>query len=99
MTALTLSGVTKAFGSTEVLRGVDLHVPARSLTAVLGPSGCGKTTLLRLVAGFDDPAPARSRSTARPSPAPAARGRRSTAGSGTCRRRARCSRTCRSPRT
>jgi len=55
MTALTLSGVTKAFGSTEVLRGVDLHVPARTLTAVLGPSGCGKTTLLRLVAGFDDP--------------------------------------------
>ena len=55
MTALTLSGVTKAFGSAQVLRGVDLHVPARSLTAVLGPSGCGKTTLLRLVAGFDDP--------------------------------------------
>jgi len=55
MTALTLSGVTKAFGSTQVLRGVDLHVPARTLTAVLGPSGCGKTTLLRLVAGFDDP--------------------------------------------
>ena len=35
--------------------GVDLHVPARTLTAVLGPSGCGKTTLLRLVAGFDEP--------------------------------------------
>ena len=55
MTALTLTGVTKAFGSTRVLQGVDLHVPARTLTAVLGPSGCGKTTLLRLVAGFDDP--------------------------------------------
>jgi iron(III) transport system ATP-binding protein len=55
MTALTLSGVTKAFGSTAVLCGVDLHVPARTLTAVLGPSGCGKTTLLRLVAGFDEP--------------------------------------------
>ena len=39
MTALTLSGVTKAFGSTRVLTGVDLHVPARTLTAVLGPSG------------------------------------------------------------
>jgi iron(III) transport system ATP-binding protein len=55
MTALTVSGVTKAFGSTPVLTGVDLHVPARTLTAVLGPSGCGKTTLLRLIAGFDDP--------------------------------------------
>jgi iron(III) transport system ATP-binding protein len=55
VTALTLTGVTKAYGQTPVLAGVDLHVPARSLTAVLGPSGCGKTTLLRLVAGFDDP--------------------------------------------
>jgi iron(III) transport system ATP-binding protein len=34
---------------------VDLHVPSGSLTALLGPSGCGKTTLLRLIAGFDDP--------------------------------------------
>jgi iron(III) transport system ATP-binding protein len=55
MTALTVTGVTKSFDSTQVLDGVDLHVPAHSLTAVLGPSGCGKTTLLRLIAGFDDP--------------------------------------------
>ena len=55
MTALTVTGVTKAYGSTPVLLGVDLHVPERTLTAVLGPSGCGKTTLLRLIAGFDDP--------------------------------------------
>ena len=55
MTALTISGVTKAYGATPVLLGVDLHVPERTLTAVLGPSGCGKTTLLRLVAGFDAP--------------------------------------------
>ncbi len=55
MTALCLRGVTKAFGPVPVLRGVDLDVPERSLTAVLGPSGCGKTTLLRLVAGFDAP--------------------------------------------
>ena len=34
---------------------MDLHVPVGSLTALLGPSGCGKTTLLRLIAGFDDP--------------------------------------------
>ena len=34
-------------------RGLDLEVPAGSLTAVLGPSGCGKTTLLRLIAGFE----------------------------------------------
>jgi iron(III) transport system ATP-binding protein len=55
VTALTVSGVTKNFGPAQVLRGVDLHVPAESFTAVLGPSGCGKTTLLRLIAGFADP--------------------------------------------
>jgi iron(III) transport system ATP-binding protein len=55
MTALTLSGVTKSYGGTTVLDGVDLHVPARGITAVLGPSGCGKTTMLRVVAGFARP--------------------------------------------
>ncbi|MDP9390147.1 MAG: ABC transporter ATP-binding protein [Actinomycetota bacterium] len=56
MSALTVQDLTKSFtSSTPVLAGVDLHVPERSLTALLGPSGCGKTTLLRLVAGFDDP--------------------------------------------
>ena len=65
---------------------------------MLGPSGCGKTTLLRLIAGFDDPdagtIAVRRRAGLRPR---LARGRRSAAGSATCRRRARCSRTCRSP--
>jgi iron(III) transport system ATP-binding protein len=55
MTALTIRGVTKSFGATPVLEGIDLLVPAESFTAVLGPSGCGKTTLLRLIAGFADP--------------------------------------------
>ena len=55
MSALELRGICKSFGATQVLRGVDLEVPAGSLTAVLGPSGCGKTTLLRLLAGFAYP--------------------------------------------
>jgi iron(III) transport system ATP-binding protein len=55
MSSLTVHDVTKSFGSTSVLTGIDLHVPSRGLTALLGPSGCGKTTLLRLIAGFEDP--------------------------------------------
>jgi iron(III) transport system ATP-binding protein len=55
MSSLTVKDLTKSFGTTPVLTGVDLHVPTGSLTALLGPSGCGKTTLLRLIAGFDDP--------------------------------------------
>jgi iron(III) transport system ATP-binding protein len=53
MRQLTVSGLAKAFGDHPVLTGVDLEVPAGSLTAILGPSGSGKTTLLRLLAGFE----------------------------------------------
>jgi iron(III) transport system ATP-binding protein len=52
-TSLSVTGLSKAFGETPVLAGLDLEVPAGSLTAVLGPSGCGKTTLLRLLGGFE----------------------------------------------
>jgi iron(III) transport system ATP-binding protein len=55
MSSLSVKDLTKSFAATPVLTGVDLHVPSGSLTALLGPSGCGKTTLLRLIAGFDDP--------------------------------------------
>jgi iron(III) transport system ATP-binding protein len=54
MSSLTVQDVTKSFGATAVLSGIDLHVPSGSLTALLGPSGCGKTTLLRLIAGFEE---------------------------------------------
>ncbi|MBI2756632.1 MAG: ABC transporter ATP-binding protein [Chloroflexi bacterium] len=52
---VTLRGVARSFGQTQVLHGIDLHVPSGGVTAILGPSGCGKTTLLRLIAGFDAP--------------------------------------------
>jgi iron(III) transport system ATP-binding protein len=55
MSELQVYALDKAFGTTRVLRGVDLTVPEASLVAVLGPSGCGKTTLLRIVAGFERP--------------------------------------------
>ncbi|GAB4585009.1 ABC transporter ATP-binding protein [Nocardia sp. IFM 10818] len=52
MSELRIRGLDAGYRGVEVLRGVDLDIPAGSLTAVLGPSGCGKTTLLRTVAGF-----------------------------------------------
>jgi iron(III) transport system ATP-binding protein len=53
MRQVEVNGLYKAFGAHAVLTGVDLEVPAGSLTAILGPSGSGKTTLLRLLAGFE----------------------------------------------
>jgi len=53
MRQVAVTGLRKAFGAHPVLTGVDLEVPAGSLTAILGPSGSGKTTLLRLLAGFE----------------------------------------------
>jgi len=53
MRQLAVADLHKRFGSHPVLTGVDLEVPAGSLTAILGPSGSGKTTLLRLLAGFE----------------------------------------------
>jgi sulfonate transport system ATP-binding protein len=51
--ALTIRGLRKSFGDNEVLRGIDLHIPAGQFVAVVGRSGCGKSTLLRLIAGLE----------------------------------------------
>src|ERR1700761_598129 len=50
---LTIRGLRKSFGSNEVLRGIDLHIPAGQFVAIVGRSGCGKSTLLRLIAGLE----------------------------------------------
>jgi len=49
---VAVRGITKYYGSTEALRGVDLDFPRGKLTTLLGPSGCGKTTLLKIIAGL-----------------------------------------------
>jgi branched-chain amino acid transport system ATP-binding protein len=49
--ALELGGVTAAYGSIDVLHGVDLAVPRGGVVALLGPNGGGKSTTLRVVAG------------------------------------------------
>ncbi|MEJ1158172.1 heme ABC exporter ATP-binding protein CcmA [Prosthecomicrobium sp. N25] len=53
--AVELTGLRKAFGTTEVLGGISLSVADGEFVSLLGPSGCGKTTLLRIVAGLEAP--------------------------------------------
>jgi sulfonate transport system ATP-binding protein len=50
---LTVRGLRKSFGDNQVLRGIDLHIPAGQFVAIVGKSGCGKSTLLRLIAGLE----------------------------------------------
>ncbi|MEX2501489.1 MAG: ABC transporter ATP-binding protein, partial [Trueperaceae bacterium] len=52
---LRIRGLGKRFGPTVALDGVDLEVPGGALVCFLGPSGCGKTTLLRVIAGLEEP--------------------------------------------
>lgn len=49
---LELRGVRAAYGRIEVVHGVDLEVPAGSVTAILGPNGAGKSTMLKVVCGL-----------------------------------------------
>jgi putative spermidine/putrescine transport system ATP-binding protein len=55
MAGLTLADIHKKFGSVVAARDVNLDLPDGQFVCFLGPSGCGKTTLLRLIAGLENP--------------------------------------------
>ncbi|MCC5974134.1 MAG: ABC transporter ATP-binding protein [Rubellimicrobium sp.] len=52
---IRLTGVNKYYGDYHALRNIDLEIRQGEFFSLLGPSGCGKTTLLRTIAGFEDP--------------------------------------------
>lgn len=52
---IVLDGVRKSFGTTEVLKGIDIRFKRRETAVIIGGSGAGKTTLLRLLIGLDRP--------------------------------------------
>jgi multiple sugar transport system ATP-binding protein len=54
MAPVSLRQVRKAFGSTEVLHGVDVEIEDGEFVILVGPSGCGKSTLLRMIAGLEN---------------------------------------------
>lgn len=55
MGSLVLTGVSKSFGAFRAVEPTNLTLEQGKLTALLGPSGCGKTTLLRMIAGLEEP--------------------------------------------
>ena len=54
MSEVTLKHVVKAYGTNEVIHGIDLEVHSGEFVVFVGPSGCGKSTLLRMIAGLED---------------------------------------------
>ena len=52
---IDIKGITKSFGSLEVLKGIDLHIDKGEIVSIVGPSGAGKTTLLQIIGSLDKP--------------------------------------------
>jgi multiple sugar transport system ATP-binding protein len=54
LAAVAIRAVHKHFGSTHVIRGVDIDIAEDEFCVLVGPSGCGKSTLLRMIAGLEE---------------------------------------------
>ncbi|MEO0914984.1 MAG: ATP-binding cassette domain-containing protein, partial [Pseudomonadota bacterium] len=54
MAGIALKNLTKTYGKTEVLHGIDLEVADGEFVVLVGPSGCGKSTTLRMIAGLEE---------------------------------------------
>jgi multiple sugar transport system ATP-binding protein len=54
MAEIELKNISKSFGSTEVIKSLDLSVSNGEFITIVGPSGCGKSTLLRIIAGLEN---------------------------------------------
>ena len=52
---IDIKGITKSFGSLQVLKGIDLHIAKGEVVSIVGPSGAGKTTLLQIIGTLDKP--------------------------------------------
>ena len=52
---IDIKGITKSFGSLQVLKGIDLHIEKGEVVSIVGPSGAGKTTLLQIIGTLDKP--------------------------------------------
>lgn len=52
---IDIKGITKSFGSLQVLKGIDLHINKGEVVSIVGPSGAGKTTLLQIIGTLDKP--------------------------------------------
>lgn len=52
---IDIKGITKSFGSLQVLKGIDLHIGKGEVVSIVGPSGAGKTTLLQIIGTLDRP--------------------------------------------
>jgi lipoprotein-releasing system ATP-binding protein len=52
---IEIRGITKSFGSLQVLKGIDLSINKSEIVAIVGPSGAGKTTLLQIIGTLDSP--------------------------------------------